>query len=335
MRKIEIEKYFPIKPEEVDADNLFFSVTLLAKKKGILSEKELEYTDAELHRMITEAAELCGKGYIKEESARVMLKNIFMILDSRFEVTKIPEIIAAIQEKRLFDEWRLGVIESTRALARTQMNFYNVEHFCYGKKEFGSDFGGKLKGDYNFSNIYTHSFDTAVNTKAFFRLSGNESFKTVCEMSEMLCCECAFLEKLTFSDILPIVTERGALREGNRIVFTSTLVNAVVLSMLYAAFYRSPGFFPEKAKALDILDELSESSEEELRDIFKDYIGIAVRRFGIEVVPKEASYGENILNVYASRANEENLELLASALSRFVVKKRKDENGLRFVIHFV
>ena len=109
-----IERYYEIARSEIDPENLFFSVIERAKEKHILDEKELSYTDAELHKMINEVARLCGKGYIKEDSARTMLRNIFMILDSRFSPDAVGEILDAVKERRLWQEWEAGTSESLK-----------------------------------------------------------------------------------------------------------------------------------------------------------------------------------------------------------------------------
>ena len=84
-----------------------------------------------------------------------------------------------------------------------------------------------------------------------------------------------------------------------------------------------------------ILSELVSSTENELCESFISYIHMAAMRFGIEIVDKNASIGENILNVYASRLCEESIELLAKHLAAQTVKKRSTENGLRILINFV
>ncbi len=330
-----IERYIEIQRTEIDAENLFFSTVSKAKEKGIFEEAELLYIDSTLHRMLEETARLCGKGYIKEDSARVMLKNIFMILDSVFSVSDISGIISAVKERKLWEMWQKGVSESISAFDRTKKNFFHLEHFYYANPTLRADFAIKLKNDYAFTNIYTHSFERAKFTKAFFLLSEQESFRSVCERSELLCCESAFLSKMKYEDLLPIITERGLERADGGIKYTASLLDAVTISMCYAAFYRREGFYPEKTYARDILSELVSSDEAELCESFNSYIHMASSRFGIEIADKNASMGENILNVYASRLHKENIQLLAKHLARTVVNKRSTENGLKILINFI
>lgn len=329
-----IERYYDISRGEIDPENLFFSVIERAKEKHILDEKELSYTDAELHKMIGEVARLCGKGYIKEDSARTMLRNIFMILDSRFSPDAPGEILDAVRERRLWKEWEAGTSESLKYFDRTRMNFYHLEHFYYANPALRADFAIRLKNDYLFSNIYTHSFEKAAFTKAFFALEGVESFRTVCERSELLSCECAFLQKRAFDDLLPAFEERGVLREGGAVVYTASLLDAILLSMGYAAFTRSAGLFPEKRTAKDVLHELMKEDEGALCESFLSYLHMAANRYDVSIVPDADSRGENILNVYASRASEENLASLARYLARNACMRRTSEKGLRSLICF-
>lgn len=330
-----IEKYYDLRRTEIDIGNLFFSTVSKAKEKGIFEEAELVYIDRTLHGMLEETARLCGKGYIKEDSARVMLKNIFMILDSVFSPSDIPEIISCIKEKRLWDMWQKGVSESIAAFDRTKKNFFHLEHFYYANPTLRADFVIKLKNDYAFTNIYTHSFERAKFTKAFFLFSEQESFRAVSTRSEVLCCESSFLGKMKYEDLLPIIRERGLERANGEIKYTASLFDAVTLSMCFAAFYRCDGFYPGKAYAKDILSELVSSEEEELTESLESYIRMACTRYGVEISDKSASLGENILNVYATRMCEENIQLLAKHLAHTVVNKRSTENGLKILINFV
>ncbi len=330
-----IERYYDINLAEVDADNLFFSVIAKGKEKGIFDEKELSYVDASLGAMIEETARLCGKGYIKEESARIMLKNIFMILDSVFSVSEIPAIIQAVKGRSLWETWQKGTSESIAYFDRTKKNFYHLEHFYYKNPSLLADFAIKLKNDYAFTNIYTHSFERAQFTKAFFLLSGNESFRAVCERSEILCTQCGILSKVKYEDILPIINERGLLRADGGIKYTQSVIDAIIISMCYSAFYRCEGIFPEKERAKEILSELIGESENELCESFESYLRMVISRFCVDVAEKGASYGENILNVYASRVCDENLALLARHLAAKTVEKRKNEKGLRNLINFI
>lgn len=329
-----IERYYDIKLSEIDADNLFFSVVAKAKEKGIFMESELLYIDSSLNDMISETARLCGKGYIKEDSAKIMLRNIFMILDSVFSVTDITEIIEAVKQKKLTESWQKGVRESIAFFDRTKKNIYHLEHFYYKNPSLLADFAIKLKNDYAFTNIYTHSFERATFTKAFFLLNGNESYKTVCDKSEILCTECDILSGLEYEDILPIINERGLLRADGGIKYTQNVIDAIIISMCFSAFYRCEGIFPGKEYAKEILSELVSTSEEELRESFESYIRMIISRYKVEIVEKEASYGENILNVYASRVSEDNIILLAKHLAEKTVSKRKTEKGLINLINF-
>lgn len=330
-----IEKYYELQRTEIDIGNLFFSAVSKAKEKGIFDEAELVYIDKTLGRMIEEVARLCGKGYIKEDSARVMLKNIFMILDSTFSPSDIHGIISCIKQRCLWEAWQTGVCESIAAFDRTKKNFFHLEHFYYANPTLLADFAIKLKNDYAFTNIYTHGFDRAKFTKAFFLLSEQESFRSVCERSEMLCCECDFLGRLKYEDLLPVLHERGLERADGGIKYTASLLDAITLSMCFAAFYRCSGFYPEKVYAKDILSELVSSREDELSESFESYIRMACARYDIEIADKGASVGENILNVYATRMCEENISILARHLARTVVNKRSTENGLKILINFV
>lgn len=329
-----IEKYYELQRTEIDIENLFFSTVSKAKEKGIFEEAELIYIDKTLGLTIEEAARLCGKGYIKEDNARVMLKNIFMILDSTFSPSEISEIISCIKERRLWEAWQRGVRESIAAFDRTKKNFFHLEHFYYANPTLLADFAIKLKNDYAFTNIYTHGFDRAKFTKAFFLLSEQESFRSVCERSEVLCCECGFLGRMKYEDLLPMLRERGLERADGGIKYTAPLLDAITLSMCFAAFYRCDGFYPKKVYAKDILSELVASEESELAESLESYIRMACARYGIEIADKSASVGENILNVYATRMCDENISLLAKHLARTVVRKRNTENGLKILINF-
>ena len=104
--------------------------------------------------------------------------------------------------------------------------------------------------------------------------------------------------------------------------------------MCYSAFYRCEGYFPKKEYAKDILSELINEQEEELSKSFNSYLHILLARDNIPILKKEESYGENILNVYASRVNERNLELLSKHLAKRTLEKRKTEKGLKSLINF-
>lgn len=330
-----IERYYGIDVTELCADNVFFSLVGKCKEKEIFDRDDLVYVDTQLNRMIEETARLCGKGYIREETAGIMLKNIFMILDSVYSLAEFHEIIGVIKERSLWGMWQRGVKESIAYFDRTVKNFYHLEHFYYKYPHLRADFAISLKNDYAFSNVYTHSFDNAKYTKAFFAISENESFRSVCERSEILCAECALLKKMKYGDLLPILEERGAFRHDGGVKYTSVLVDALVISLCYSTFYRCDGYYPESRYARDILSELVSESSTELCESFESYISMVIGRFGLDLVMKEDSYGENILNVYASRLNKENISGLAKYLASTVVKKRVSEKGLKNLIHFV
>ncbi len=330
-----IDKYYGLNITELDAENLFFSLMGKCKEKGIFDSDDLVYVDSQLNLMIEETARLCGKGYIKEENARIMLKNIFMILDSVYSVSDYPEIISVIRERKLFEMWQRGVKESIAYFDRTVKNFYHLEHFYYKYPELRADFAISLKNDYAFSNIYTHSFEAAKYTKAFFAISENESFKSVSTRSEMLCAECALISNMKYDDLLPILEERGYFRADGGIKYTAMLVDAIVISMCYASFYRCDGFYPQSAYAKEILTELVSENTAELCESFESYLNMVVGRHGIEITEKDESYGENILNVYASRLNKENISKLAKYLVSVITHKRVTEKGLKNLIHFI
>ena len=329
-----LERYFEIDITELDANNLFFSVVKKCKEKNILENSELLYVDSELNRMIEESAKLCGKGYIKQESAKTMLKNIFMILDSVYPVSDFREIINCIKERKLWEMWRRGVSESIAYFDRTQKNIFHLEHFFYKYPHLKADFAINLKNDYAFSNIYTHSFENAKFTKAFFSISENESFREVCERSEILCAECAFLEKMAYSDLLPILNERGGFRADGGVKYTALLIDAIIISMCYGAFYRCEGFYPSKEYARKILSEIVNENIGDLEENLLSYLNIVVGRYNLRKVEKQASYGENILNVYESRLCEENIKALAVHLAKVISQKRTTEKGLMNLIHF-
>jgi len=329
-----IDRYYDIKTTELDADNLFFSLVGKCKEKGILDHDELVYVDGQLGRMIEETARLCGKGYIKEDSARTMLKNIFMILDGVYTIVDFYEIINVIKNRTLWEMWQSGVKDSIAYFDRTVKNFYHLEHFSYKYPELRAEFAISLKNDYAFSNIYTHSFGEAKFTKAFFAISENESFRSVCDRSEMLCVETAFIAGMRYDDLLPILNERGSFRPDGGIKYTAMLIDAVVISMCYSAFYRCEGYYPESRFAREILSELVSENTEELYESFKDYLHMVISGRGIEIVEKGDSYGENILNVYASRLCEENISRLARYLVSVIANKRTTEKGLKNLIHF-
>ena len=330
-----IDKYYELDLTEINPDNLFFSVVGKCKEKEILGKDELLYVDSQLNLMIEETARLCGKGYIREESARTMLKNIFMILDSAYTPSDFRRIISDIKEQRLPEIRQKGVSESLSAFDRTKKNFFHLEHFYYKYPELRADFAISLKNDYAFSNIYTHSFDNAKYTKAFFSFSENESFRSVCDRSEILCAQCALLSKMKYAELLPILEHRGYFRPDGGVKYTALLIDAVLISAIFSAFYRCEGFYPTKNLAKDILSELVEDSHAELCEGFESYIRTFIARNGIEVVQKCDSYGENILNVYASRLCEENIVSLAKHLADVTVQKRGTEKGLMNLIHFV
>ena len=146
---------------------------------------------------------------------------------------------------------------------------------------------------------------------------------------------CALLEKMRYSDLLPIVEERGYFRNDGGIKYTMLLIEAIVISMCYSAFYRCDGFYPKKEYAKEILSELVSECTDELYESFVSYIKMVIGRYGIETVKKEESYGENILNVYASRLCEENIFLLARHLVSVVWGKKTSEKGLKNLIHFI
>ena len=330
-----LERYFEIDLSELDTENLFFSLIKKCKEKNIFENSELLYVDSELNRMIEESARLCGKGYIKQESAKIMLKNIFMILDSVYSVSDFREIINCIKERKLFEMWRRGVSESIAYFDRTQKNIFHLEHFFYKYPQLKADFAISLKNDYAFSNIYTHSFESSKFTKAFFSISENESFREVCDRSEILCTECAIMEKMSYCDLLPILNERGSFRADGGVKYTATLIDAIIISMCYGAFYRCEGFYPSKEYAREILSEIVNESMTELEENIMSYLKIVVGRYNLRTVEKQASYGENILNVYESRLCEENINLLAGYLAKVISKKRTTEKGLMNLIHFV
>jgi len=330
-----IDNYYGLTLTELCADNLFFSLVGKCKEKGIFDSDDLVYVDSQLNRMIEETARFCGKGYIKEDSARVMLKNIFMILDGVYSIADFPEIIKVIKSRTLWDMWQRGTKESIAHFDRTRKNFYHLEHFYYKYPDLRADFAISLKNDYAFSNIYTHSFENAKFTKAFFAVSENESFRSVCQRSEMLCTECALLSGIGYSDILPILNERGSFRIDGGVKYTSVLVDAIIISMCFSAFYRCEGIFPETKYAKEILTQLISSDTAELCEDIGSYLHMVIARYGVETVNKQDSYGENILNVYASRLNEENIKSLSDYLVSVISGKRTNEKGLRNLIHFV
>ena len=330
-----IDKYYELDLTEINPDNLFFSVVGKCKEKGILVKDELLYVDSQLNSFIEETARLCGKGYIREESARTMLKNIFMILDSVYTVSDFRRIISDIKEQRLPEIWQKGVSESLAAFDRTKKNFFHLEHFYYKYPTLRADFAISLKNDYAFSNIYTHSFDNAKYTKAFFAIGENESFKNVAHRSELLCTECALLSKMKYKELLPILEHRGYFRPDGGVKYTALLIDAVVISAVFSAFYRCDSFYPSRALAKEILSELVEDTHAELCESFESYIRTFIARNEIEVAQKSDSYGENILNVYASRLCEENIIGLSRYLADVTIEKRGTEKGLMNLIHFV
>lgn len=330
-----IEKYYNINISELNGENLFYSVVSKCREKSLFTSKELEYIDFELNRMIEETAKLCGKGYIKEENAKIMLKNIFMILNSVYSLSEFYEIIACVKEKRLWEMWQQGVAKSISLFDRTKKNFYHLEHFYYKNPDLQADFAIKLKNDYAFTNIYTHSFERALFTKAFFAVSENESFASMYKRSEILCVESAFLEKMTFEDLKPIIEERGYYRPDGGIKYTALLTDAIMLSLCYAAFCRCNGFYPYENCAQIVLSEIMNDNVSELEEAFKAYIHMAATKYDVKIIDKNESMGENILNVYASRVCDENIALLAHYLANNVAEKRKSEKGLRNLIHFL
>lgn len=329
-----IDRYYGIDITELDPGNLFFTLIAKCKEKNILDTDDLVYVDSQLNIMISETAKLCGKGYIKEDSARIMLKNIFMILDSVYSASDYAQIISAVKERRLDEMWQRGVKESLAYFDRTVKNFYHLEHFYYKYPELRADFAISLKNDYAFSNIYTHSFENAKYTKAFFAIAENESFRAVCERSEILCTECALMEKMKYDDLLPILEERGYFRPDGGIKYTALLIDAIIISMCYSSFYRCDSFYPSKGYAKEILTELVREDINELSESLESYINMTISRYGLSIYQKSDSYGENILNVYASRLNNENITRLAKYLSGVISQKRINEKGLKNLIHF-
>lgn len=330
-----IDRFYDLKITDIDPENIFFSLVAKCREKEIFGKDELVYVDSRLNMMIEETARLCGKGYIKEESARIMLKNIFMILDCVYPLSDYQEIISVIKEKRLDEMWQTGVKKSIAYFDRTKKNLFHLEHFYYKYPELKADFAISLKNDYAFSNIYTHSFENAKYTKAFFSLSANESFKSVCERSEILCAECALISSMKYVELLPILNERGYFRPDGGVKYTSMLIDAIIISMCYSSFYRCEGRYPSANFAEQILSELVKDDCAELCENMEMYLDMIIGRYGIEIVNKEDSYGENILNVYASRLCRENISLLAKYLVSVISKKRITENGLKNLIHFI
>ncbi len=329
-----IERYIEVSPAEVDTDNLFYSVVSKAKEKGIFDIQELRYIDLELSKMIEETARLCNKGYIKEDAARIMLTNIFMILGSRYSISDIPQIISDIKGKKLDGVWKESIKEAAYAFDRTLKNIYHLEHIRYKYPDLRLEYAVKLKGDYTFSNVFTHSFDRAIFTKAFFALSGNENYKRVSERVEILAIETDIVSAFEYCDILPIFKTRDCILNDDSIKYTASLLDAVIISMCYSAFYRCEGAFPRAEFAPEILDELVNSTEVELCDNFCSYLHMLLSKKDIKITEKNDTVGENILNVYASRICEENIELLACHLAEQVSKKRKTEKGLKNLINF-
>lgn len=320
---------------ELDADNLFYSVIYKCKEKELLSTEELLYVDGSINRMLEETAKFCRKGYIKQDIAIIMLKNVFMILDSLYSVTDFPKIIEAVRERRLYEVWQEAVRESGRAFDRVSKNFANLEHLARRNPELCAAFATSLKNDVGLSNIFTFSLDRAVYTKEFFGFADRVDYRTLAERSEIICTEFAFLDKRPLCEVYPILGARGAARREGIIAYNSELIDSIVISMCLSAFYRCDGLFPPISLSGEILEMLNGESEEELCESFLSYLGIALARYKIEAAEYEETVGENMTALYRTRVNSRNLELCARHLASLVVKYRNSDSGVEKAVHFI
>jgi hypothetical protein len=320
---------------ELDADNLFYSVISKCKEKELLSTEELVYVDGSINRMLEETAKFCRKGYIKQDVAIIMLKNVFMILDSLYSVTDFPKIIEAVRDRKLYDVWQEAIRESGRAFDRATKNFANLDHLARKNPELCADFAVSLKNDVGLSNIFTFSLDRAVYTKEFFGLGDRVDYRTLSEKSEILCTEFALLDKRPLCDIYPILGARGAAKREGVITYNSELIDSVVISMCFSAFYRCDGLFPPISLSREILEILNGETEDELSDSFLSYLNIALARYKIEAAEYEESVGENMTALYKTRVNSRNLKLLAEHLASLVIKYRTSDAGTEKAVHFI
>lgn len=330
-----LEPYSDINISEINTSNVFFSVISLCKEKGIFDGNDLVYVDSELGKMIEETARYSKKGYIKKDIAVIMLKNVFMILDSVYSVSEFREIISAVKEKRLYSLWQRAVGECGRSFDRVCKNFANLEHFYRKNKVLCADFAQRLQDDCNLESIFTFSLDRKVYTKEFFGFENGVHYGELCRRSEILCTECGFLDGRSVDEIYPILKDRNAVKKTDTVSYNSWLVDCIILSMMYGAFCRAPGFFPPYELYGEISSELLESTQTELSEAFDTYLKIAASRYGVKIVQKSESVGEGILNVYASRVCEENLSLLAEYLANKIVSYREKNGNVDRTVFFI
>lgn len=331
----ELERFSDINISDINTSNVFFSVVSLCKEKGIFSKDDLVYVDTALGKMIEETARYSKKGYIKKDIAIIMLKNVFMILDSVYTVSDFREIIFCVKERKLYELWQRAVGESGRSFDRVCKNFANLEHFHRKNKNLGADFAVNLLSDCNLENIFTYSFDRKPYTKEFFGISDRINYSELCRRSEILCTECGFLDKRTIDDIYPILKDRNAVKKADTVNYNSWLIDCIVLSMMYGAFYRCPQIFPPYELYGEISSELCDSSKDELCEAFLSYLKIAASRYDVRIVEKGESVGENILNIYSSRVCEENLQLLSQHLAEKIVNFREKHGDIERTIYFI
>ena len=331
----ELERFSDINISEINTSNVFFSVVSLCKEKGIFDKDDLSYVDSSLGIMIEETARYSKKGYIKKDIAVIMLKNVFMILDSIYSVSEFREIISCIRERKLYELWQRAVGESGRSFDRVCKNFSNLEHFHRKNNSLGADFAVRLLADCNLENIFTYSFDRKTFTREFFGIEERVHYGELCRKSEILCTECGFLDGKTIEDIYPILKDRNAVKKVDTVNYNARLIDCIMLSMMYGAFYRCPGIFPPYELYGEISSELLETDEDELSETFLSYLKIAASRYGVRISDKSETVGENILNVYASRVCEENLILLSQHLAGEIIRHREKYGDIERTVYFI
>lgn len=278
-----IQSYCPINISEIDTSKFFFSTVNAAKRKELLTEAELRYTDTQIDILLHDALKSSHKSSVRRETAKELLEGVFRVLDSAYphDVGGIAEIIESIKGRKL-DEYALKGKRACAAWLNNAMNrVYHIEHIMYKRRELRMDFILEIKSELLYTDIYRAGGESTKAIVSTLNLELPTTLECVSQGMDFLCAAFDLAMYYNAKEVLAAASRSG-ITAGGDVYYNKSFVTALTVSALVCAYLREDSVYVPKKGMFEVEDMLLEMTDIELHEFFLDCIRIFINRKGID-----------------------------------------------------
>lgn len=324
----DIQSFYPIDISEIDASKFFFSVINAAKRKGLLAEQELRYTDTQIDILLHDALKSSHKSSVRRETAKELVEGVFRVLDCAYPHDNggISEVVESVKNRTLAEYALSGKRKCAAYLNNALNRVYHIEHIMYKRRDLRMDFILDIKSELIYTDIYRAGGESTSSLLRTLGLKAPSTLENVSHGMDFLCAAFDLAAYCNADEVLAAAKRSGITANGE-VYYNKAFVTALAVSFLVCAYLREDSVFVPKAKMFEAEDMFLEMTDSELCEFFRDAERIFINRHGIDTDEVNRVTTE-IEKLYAFTIHENGLSLdVAAKEAAEFVKCRIRERG--------